>query len=175
MIGETDTAPEFVLPGTEGDGFGRYRLSEYTGAGAVVLAFYPFDFSPVCTDVLCGFRDAEWLSMHPAVDVFGISTDACYAHERFIDEYGLTFPLLSDTTGEVTERYGVDYDEWELHSGVPRRTVVVVDAERTVRHVWTTADAYESPDIEELNREVTDLLDGDARDASSDTRGGEGS
>ncbi|WP_435063292.1 redoxin domain-containing protein, partial [Halobaculum sp. EA56] len=61
----------FALPGTEGDGIRRYRLSDYTDTGAVVLAFYPFDFSPVCTDVLCRFRDAEFLSLTEDVDVFG--------------------------------------------------------------------------------------------------------
>lgn len=150
MIGKGDRAPDFTLPGTEADGFSKYRLSEYTDAGAVVLAFYPFDFSPVCTDELCGFRDAEWLSMTPDVDVFGISTDACYAHERFMDEYDLTFPLLSDTTGEVAERYGVAYDEWELHTGVPRRSIFVIDSNQTARHVWSTEDAYDTPVLTEI-------------------------
>lgn len=170
MIGEGDRAPEFVLPGTRGDGFTEYRLSEHTETGPVVLAFYPFDCSPVCTDQLCDFRDAEWLALRPEVDVFGVSTDTCYAHERFIEEYDLTFPLLSDTTGEVAERYGVACDECELHAGVPRRSVFVVDSSRTVRYVWTTTDVYESPDVEALCDAIEAFYDPGADDRRARTR-----
>ncbi|MFB6171227.1 MAG: redoxin domain-containing protein [Haloarculaceae archaeon] len=151
MLSEGATAPDFQLPGTDGGlDFETYRLSEHADDGAVVLAFYPFDFSPVCTRELCDFRDAEWFTVADDVDVFGISRDACYAHARFIDDHHLTFPLLSDVEGTATEAYDVKYDEFEGHPGVPRRAVFVVDATRTVRYAWGSEDAYASPDLQDL-------------------------
>lgn len=151
---------DFSLPGTEGDEIQRYRLSDYTDDGGVVLVFYPFDFSPVCTDVLCGFRDAEWLSFTDNVEVFGISRDSCYAHQRFIQEYDLPFPLLSDTEGEVVEQFDLMYDEWEHHSGVPKRALVTIDESHDIRYKWQTDDAYIGPDFDELERSVLSLIDG---------------
>lgn len=153
------TAPEFTLPGTDGGEFQRYQLTDFTDAGVVVLAFYPFDFSPVCADELCAFRDAEWLAMTDDVDVLGISTDSCYAHRRLIEEYNLTYPLLSDPKGDVVEEFGVAYDEWELHPGVAKRSVFIVDDSTTIRYAWCVEDAYESPDVEELADEISAIID----------------
>lgn len=159
VVETTDPAPEFELPGTGGEEIDTYRLSEYTDRGAVVLAFYPFDFSPVCAGVLCDFRDAEFLTVTDDVDVFGISLDSCYAHKEFIQRYELPFPLLSDPTGRVTEQYGLAYDEWEHHEGVPKRALVTVDDSQHVRYTWQTEDAYQSPSIDDLQQAVTAVED----------------
>lgn len=159
MIAQGDTAPDFSIPGTEGEDIQTYRLAEYTETGAVVLVFYPFDFSPVCTEELCSFRDAEFLTFTEEVTVFGVSLDSCYAHKRFIQEYNFSFPLLSDTKGRVTEEYGLAYDELEDHEGVPKRALVTVDESQTVRYTWKTEDAYEQPTLDELHRTVTSLGD----------------
>lgn len=160
MVGINDSVPDFELPGTRGESIDTYRLSDYTDEGGVVLTFYPFDFSPVCASVLCNFRDAEFLTFTENVDVFGISLDSCYAHKRFIQEHDLPFPLLSDTTGRVTEQYGLAYDEWEHHEGVPKRALLTIDDSQQVRYKWYTEDAYQSPSFDELHQTVTALVDG---------------
>lgn len=152
------TSYSFELPGTEGDNIRKHRLSEYTGEGAVVLVFYPFDFSPVCTDVLCRFRDAEFLTFTDNVDVLGISLDSCYAHQEFIDQYNIPFPLLSDSTGNVTEQFDLAYDEWEHHKGVPKRALVTIDDSQTIRYKWQTEDAYNSSNYDELHETVLSLV-----------------
>lgn len=157
VISEGETAPDFEIVGTDGEEFREYRLSDHTTAGAVVLVFYPFDFSPVCTKELCEIRDAGWLMSTEDVDVFGISRDSCYAHNRFMDEHNLSFPLLSDTTGTISDAYGVAYDEWEFHEGVPKRALITIDDADTVRYTWFTESAYESPTLEELHESVTTL------------------
>jgi len=157
MSKESEISADFELPGTEGDEIRKYRLSEHTEEGAVVLVFYPFDFSPVCTDVLCRFRDAEFLTFTEDTDVFGISTDSCYAHQEFINQYDIPFPLLSDTTGDVCEQFGLSYDEWECHEGVSKRALVTIDETQTIRYRWETENAYESPNYEELHGTVRSL------------------
>lgn len=158
MLTEGTTAPTFTLPGTDGGTeFEKYRLSDLVADGPAILVFYPFDFSPVCTMELCGFRDAEWLTMDESVDVIGISRDACYAHAEFIEANSLTFPLVSDVEGTVTESYEVKYDEWEGHPGVPKRAVFIVDTDRTIEYAWETDDAYENPDIDVLFDKITAL------------------
>jgi peroxiredoxin len=159
MITQGETAPGFTIPGTEGDDIEKYCLEEHTETGAVILVFYPFDFSPICTEELCSFRDAEFLTFTEGVDVFGLSLDSCYSHKRFIQENSFNFPLLSDTKGRVTEDYGLAYDEWEDHEGVPKRALVTVDESQTVRYTWKTEDAYEQPSLDDLHQTVKSLVD----------------
>lgn len=151
------SVPDFELPGTTGEEIEPYRLSDYTEKGAAVLVFYPFDFSPVCTEVLCAFRDAEWLTFTDDIDVLGVTRDSCYAHQQFIAEYDIPFPLLSDTAGRVTEQFGLIYDEWEHHEGVPKRALITIDTDHKVRYRWMTDDAYESPDIDDVHDAVRTL------------------
>lgn len=151
---------DFTLPGTDGGEIQKYRLSDHTKDGAVVLVFYPFDFSPVCSEVFCRFRDAEFLTFTDDVEVFGISRDSCYAHKRFIEEYDLPFTLLSDTEGEVIEEFGLAYDEWEHHRGVPKRALITLDESHTIRYKWQTEDAYKAPSLDELHQSVLSLAEG---------------
>lgn len=157
MISEGRTAPDFTIPGTDGSEMEKYRLHNHTETGAVVLVFYPFDFSPICAEELCMFRDAEWLVFTEGVDVFGISLDSCYAHEQFIQHHDLNFPLLSDTVGRVTENYGLAYDEWEDHEGVPKRALVTVDDSQTITYTWMTEDAYENPSLDDLHQTIENI------------------
>lgn len=158
MLSEGSDAAAFKLPGTTGgQEFREYRLTDLTEAGPVILAFYPFDFSPICTTELCKFRDAEWLTLTEAVDVLGISRDSCYAHSRFIEEYNLSFPLLSDIEGDIVEKYGVKYDEWEEHQGVAKRAIFVINTDETIEYMWRTEDAYEHPDMQEIANVVREI------------------
>lgn len=156
MITKGDSAPDFDLRGTDGDEMSRYRLSQQTDRGCVLLAFYNFDFAPVCTTELCTLRDAEWFSFTDGLCVFGISTDGIYAHRRFASEYDINFPLLADTDGSVTEKYGIQYDE-EGCLGVPQRSVFLIDETQQVRYAWTTDDGWESPEYDPVQQAVTEL------------------
>lgn len=158
MIKEGSSAPSFTLPGTDGENIKEYTLGDYTERGVVVIAFYPFDFSPICTEELCNFSDSGLLTFTEEVDVFGISTDSVYAHQEFSKQNDLMFPLLSDTDGAVTNAYDALYDEWEGHPEVAKRAVITIDASNTVRHVWSTEDAYENPDLHDIFEEVKDVL-----------------
>ncbi|RLM32929.1 redoxin domain-containing protein [Haloarcula sp. Atlit-120R] len=148
MVTEGDSAPTFTLPGVVDDTFDTFSLSDATDRDSVVLLlFYPFDFSPVCTNELCAIRDAEWFELTPDLDVWAASGDSAYSHRVFAEEYGLNFPLLSDSAGSVASAYDVCYNEWENHESVPQRAVFLIDSTQTIRYAWSTDDALKKPDF----------------------------
>lgn len=153
-----DEAPDFELPGIHEEEQSDYRLSETTNQGKyVALFFYPFDFSPVCTNELCAIRDAAFFQFMPKVVPWGISGDSTYSHRVFNREYEFNFPLLADSNGSVSDAYHVQYDEWEGHREVPKRAIVLVDPKRRVRYRWTTEDALEAPKLFPF-KEALDLI-----------------
>lgn len=158
MLRPGDPAPNFTIPGTDGDTIKQYSLSEFTNTGSTILLFYPFDFSPVCTVELCGIRDAEWLLMTDGVDVLGVSTDSAYAHKAYINEHDLPFPLLSDNDATVSEQYGVRYDALEYHKQVSKRAIFVIDDTQTVRYSWHTDAATDAFELGVL-REAAETID----------------
>src|SRR2546423_6416643 len=98
-----DPAPQFELPGS---GDRTYRLSDYRGKG-VILAFYPGDFTTVCTKQFCSYRDDGDRLAGLGVELLGISPQSVDSHERFIKEKSLNVPLLADEGLAVAKAYGV--------------------------------------------------------------------
>ncbi len=97
-----EPAPEFTLPTNTGDG--KISLSDYRGQW-VVLYFYPQDFTSGCT--LEAKRFQQDLAKYQArnAQILGVSVDDVDSHAEFCDSEGLKFPLLADTTGEVSRAY----------------------------------------------------------------------
>ncbi len=101
-----------------------------------VLYFYPKDDTPGCTTEACGIRDA-WSKFESAgVQVFGVSKDDAQSHHKFIDKYGLPFPLLT-ATEEQLEALGV-WKEKNLYGrkymGINRETFLVDGDGKIVKH-----------------------------------------
>jgi len=115
-------APDFALRDQHGQ---TVRLSSYAGKKAVLIVFYPFAFSGVCTGELTGFRDRLGEFETDTTTVLAISCDPIYTQRAFADREGIFFPLLADywPHGEVTRAYGV-FDE---QHGSPLRSSFVVD------------------------------------------------
>lgn len=133
-----EPAPDFELPGTGGK---TYRLSDYRGR-KVILAFYPGDFTAVCTKQFCSYRDQGDRLDGLGADVLGISPQSVDSHERFTEEKRLNVPLLADEEKEVAKAYGV------LAGPMVRRAIFIVDEEGVVRHrkVTLAGLTYESVD-----------------------------
>jgi len=133
MIEEGKKAPAFTLPSSDG---GKAKLSELKGKW-VVLYFYPKDMTPGCTTEARDFRDAsEALAERDAV-VLGVSKDSVERHCKFIDKEGLDFPLLSDESGEVLEKYGA-WGEKNMYGkkrmGIIRSTVIIDPSGKVAKH-----------------------------------------
>ena len=96
-------APDFTLPTNTGEG--NISLSDYRGKW-VVLYFYPKDFTPGCTLEARRFQQDLPKYMAKNTQVLGVSADDVDSHAEFCDSEGLKFPLLADTTGDVSKAYG---------------------------------------------------------------------
>ena len=98
-----ERAPGFELPGSGGR---SYSLDDYRGKG-VILAFYPGDFTRVCTAQFCSYRDNSEQLANLGVDLVGISPQSIESHERWIEEQRVYVPLLADENLAVAKLYGV--------------------------------------------------------------------
>jgi peroxiredoxin Q/BCP len=135
-----DEAPGFSLDGT---GNRSYSLSEHRGEW-VILAFYPGDFTPVCTRQFCSYRDAGDRLDTLMASVMGISPQSVSSHERFAERYELTVPLLADPDKEVCSAYGV------LRAGQVRRSIFILDPEGIVRYRHSAILGLSYKDIDHL-------------------------
>ena len=121
QVGEQ--APDFELPGTEGD----FRLSEHRGE-RVVLLFYPGDNTPVCKAQFCSYRDRPDEFAALRATVVGISAQGVDSHQGFIEKNSLNVPLLADADGAVAKLYSA-------HGRMgTKRAVIVIDENGIVRH-----------------------------------------
>lgn len=120
-----DAAPDFRLPWT---GEGDFALSEHRGKW-VVLAFYPGDFTAVCTKQFCNYRDGREEIEGLDAEVVGISPQDVDSHERFTTEHGLTVPLAADVDKQASESYGVLGP-----GGFVRRAIFIVDPDGDIRY-----------------------------------------
>lgn len=124
-----EAAPDFELVNQFGE---PVRLSELRGRN-VVLVFFPFAFSGICTGELCEIRDNLALFEDADAVVLGISVDSKFAQRAYAEKEGYAFDLLADfwPHGAVAERYGV----FDADSGMARRGTFIIDAAGTVRYV----------------------------------------
>jgi peroxiredoxin len=104
MIGAGTKAPDFSLPDHRGQ---EVSLSDFAD-GKLVLAFYPLDWSPVCTDQLSLYQEVVGEIESEGATLVGISVDSSYSHRAFRKHLNLTIPLLSDfhPKGAVCRAYG---------------------------------------------------------------------
>jgi thioredoxin-dependent peroxiredoxin len=147
-VREGDSAPDFALEGT---GSRTYRLADYRGQG-LILAFYPGDFTPVCTKQFCSYRDDGDRIEALGVKMLGISPQSVESHERFVAEHGLSLPLLSDPGKRVARSYGVVGP-----GGFLRRSIFLVDAEGIVRYRHVALFGLRYQEVGDLERAVERL------------------
>ncbi len=141
-------APDFELK----DNHGRtVRLSDFRGEKNVVVLFYPFAFTGVCTGELCALRDELPKFVNDDTQLLAVSNDSIHTLRVFAEQEGLEYPLVSDfwPHGEVSRAYGV-FDE---EKGCAVRGTFIIDKEGVVR--WTVVN--DLPDARDLNEYVKAL------------------
>lgn len=141
MVNIGDKAPDFRLKDQDQN---EVSLSSFHGKN-VLIAFYPFDFSPVCTTEFSCFQDDFNELNNLNAQVLGISVDSHWSHKAFADKLGLNFLLLSDFGKDVAKQYGVLRQE-----GFSERAYFLVDGNSIVRFkkiMPTPKDRLENNDL----------------------------
>jgi mycoredoxin-dependent peroxiredoxin len=122
------TAPDFTLKDQNGQ---DVTLSSFRGHKNVVVVFYPFAFSGICTGELCEIRDNLGGFVSEDVQVLAISCDHMFSQRAWADKEGYFFPLLSDfwPHGAVASAFGVFNDK----AGAAVRGTFLIDRDGVVR------------------------------------------
>jgi peroxiredoxin len=129
--------PDFALVTESGDSFTQANLQ----GKATVFVFYPFAFSPVCTDQLQIYDGSLAEITANGADIYGVSCDSSWAQKAFREKLGVSIPQLSDfePKGATCAAFGV------LHpGGFPQRALVIVGDDGVVR--WS----YQAPSPADL-------------------------
>ncbi|MEJ2862191.1 peroxiredoxin [Actinomycetospora flava] len=121
-------APDFTLKNQDGQ---EVSLKDFRGERAVLLVFYPFAFSGICTGELCSVRDDLSSFQNDDVQVLGVSCDTTWSLKVWAQQEGYEFPLLSDfwPHGAVSESYGV----FSSDLGFAFRGTFLIDKDGVVR------------------------------------------
>jgi thioredoxin-dependent peroxiredoxin len=112
-------------------------LNDFLGRPFVIY-FYPKDDTPGCTTEACSFKDTLSDFNEAGIAVVGVSRDDVASHQKFIKKFDLNFPLLSDTTGTMTEAFGVWVEKsmyGKTYMGI-ERTTFLMDSQGVIRHIW---------------------------------------
>ena len=128
-----EIAPDFMLRDQHGK---KVSLSDYRGIKNVVVVFYPFAFSGICTGELCEIRDNLGAFASDDVQVLAVSCDHMFTQRAWSDAQGYFFPVLSDywPHGGTAQAYGV-LDE---SGGFATRGTFLIDRSGVVRWVLVT-------------------------------------
>lgn len=110
------------------------NLNDFKGKKNIVLYFYPKDNTPGCTRQAMDFN--AHLGAFEALDtvVIGVSIDSINSHKKFIENYGLKFPLISDSDKQLVSYF--DVVKADSKRGSAKRTTFLIDKNLTIRYIW---------------------------------------
>ena len=144
-------APDFTLKDQHGQ---DVSLTDFRGEKNVVIVFYPFAFSRVCTGELCELRDniTDFSDDHTAL--LAVSCDHMFSQRAFAEHDGITFPLLSDfwPHGAVSKAFGIFNEK----AGCSGRATFIVDRDGILR--WQVENEIpQARNIDDYRKILADL------------------
>jgi peroxiredoxin len=149
-----NAAPDFTLRDSDKQ---EISLHDYKGKN-VVLLFFPLAFTGTCTAELCSMRDNMNVYNGLNASVMAISVDSLFTLDKFKQEQGYNFPLLSDFNKEVSTAYGSLYENFVLDmKGVSKRSAFVIDKEGMVQYAEILEDASKVPDFDAIQNVLKTL------------------
>jgi peroxiredoxin len=143
VLGPGTPAPQFELARRDGT---KFTDKDLEGHGTV-LVFYPFAFSPVCSDQLVLYQDLREELAQLGAKLYGVSCDSTWAQGAFTKKLGVTTEQLSDfePKGATARAFGV------LHEGgFAQRALVVTGPDAVVRWSYEAPTPAELPGVELL-------------------------
>lgn len=144
LLQEGSVAPQFNVPSTSGS---NISLADLKGK-KVVLYFYPKDDTPGCTKEACAFRDKTKELTDKGAVVLGVSRDSVASHNKFKSKFHLSFDLLSDEEGKISDAYHT----WGEKSMYGRkymgmfRVTYIIDEEGKIMKVFPKVDPVKHAD-----------------------------
>lgn len=149
-----DKAPAFKLISPERT---EVTLEDYKGKNLVIL-FFPFAFTRVCTTELCGVRDNLSSYRDLNAEIIGVSVDSPFTLGKFREEQQLNYPLLSDFNKEMSKAYEAYYESFMLGMlGVSKRAAFVVDGNGIIQYAEVLENAGEVPDFDAIKNTLTEI------------------
>ena len=154
MLHINQPAPDFIAQNQDNE---NISLSQFRGKKNIVLYFYPKDDTPGCTieaneftSLIKDFADADTV-------VLGVSKDSCEKHRKFINKYDLKINLLSDTSGELCEKYrtwGEKKFMGKTYMGITRSTFIIDKSGILVEALYKVKAKGHAQQMLELVREL---------------------
>jgi len=141
IIAAGTRVPDFALATADGEGFTQADLLGKT----TVLVFYPFAFSPVCTDQLQVYEEALPELSAQGATVYGVSTDPTYSQQAFQEKLGVSIEQLSDfePKGATARKFGAYFEP----AGMTNRALVIVGPDGVVTWSHLAANPGELPGV----------------------------
>ncbi len=133
-----DAAPDFTLKDADNK---DVSLHDYRGR-SVVLVFYPYDWSSVCTNEMNLYQEVLPDFEQKDAVVLGVSADSRFSHKAWADSLNLTFPLLADRSGAAISAYGVQNPD-----GAAERATFVVDKDGKIAYTDVSSSRANIPEI----------------------------
>jgi peroxiredoxin len=144
-------APQFTLVSSDKQ---QVSLSDFKGR-KVVLHFFPFAFTGVCTAQLCTMRDNFGYYDGLNAQIIAVSVDSPATLAKFKEENNYNFLLLSDFNKTVSPQYGAFYEEFFLGlKGVAKRAAFVIDEEQKIVYAEVLEEAKDLPDFNAIAEAV---------------------
>ncbi|MHA2303776.1 MAG: redoxin domain-containing protein, partial [Candidatus Hodarchaeales archaeon] len=151
-----DLAPDFKLPAQDGK---KIQLSDYKGKKNVMLAFYPQDFTPVCSHQLPSYSKQINKFDELNTQVLAIGVASIPVHIAWIDSLGgLTYPLLADWVphAEVSKKY----DAFIPKIGFGKRAIFIIDKNGVIQYIDIPEELNAGPpDEEKIFKALEELQD----------------
>lgn len=149
-----DKAPNFTLRNTEK---AEISLSDYKGKN-VVLLFFPLAFTGVCTEELCSVRDDLSAYDDLSAEIIAVSVDSLFTLDKFKNEQGYNFTLLSDWNKDVSRSYGSFYEDFVLDmKGVSKRSAFVINKEGVIKYAEVLESAGDIPNFSKVKETLKSL------------------
>lgn len=150
-----DKAPSFSLFNTDKK---EVKLEDFKGKNLIVH-FFPFAFTGVCTAQLCAVRDGISMYKNDKADVVAISVDSPFTLGKFKQEQNLSFDLLSDFNKTTSAAYGAAYETFPAFGlqGVAKRSAFVIDKEGIIQYAEVLDVPSDMPNFEAINATLAGL------------------
>jgi peroxiredoxin (alkyl hydroperoxide reductase subunit C) len=144
-----DQAPDFTAKAT---GDREISLSDYKGTRNVMLAFFPFVFSPVCSEQVPAYSENASKFEELNTEVLAVSVDSPWAQGAWAQQYGINVPVLSDFNKKISTDYGVTHE-----MGMAQRAIVLIDKSGKVAYKKIQENIREIPSLDGILSELEKL------------------